>query len=675
MQRQRADEHAHRANTVADDARTSELATLARTLPASRVDLALLLGLESRRRQASIETDGALETALAHTPPGLERVLRLDSPTLSASVAPDGRLLAVPRSDGSVRVLSLPALEVVRVLRGRNAPAAVARFSDDGSQLVVGGVGGLVHVWNVATGRLEGKPLRTRSGFAFGFVDPAEPTRVFTVTADGKNGKVRLWDRRDPEQPRDVGRAYRFDVERGQLPVAAISGDGSLLAAGSTRRAAPGTTTIFDVQTHAALHQLAGPPGLFLAGTHTLTTAQSEQIMFWDAASGRPDREPITGFNKATTEQSVSVDGRLLAVRDQDRGIRVFDIQSRTQVGAPLGLETGDIPIGFVADGRLLTSGSGVVGIWRLGVTAPPFTVGLSGYPPGRATIGKVIPGSNDVITVAWCAAVCLEPLLRWDSSTGAAQGPVVNGEARAFFSTSPDGRYLVAPRLSAELGFGNWNLETGERLAVFGDAATLPALAYWSPSGDTVATGSNNERFIVVWDLSNPSHPVRRHELKLGGRPPPRIDDFVVIPYWSWDGRLIAAVDQGRDDQVMVFDVDSGRKIWTSPRLTASARPPSRPTAERSPSYRPIVALPRARSPSGRSETGIEPAPSCSPVPEVSAPSSSAAAKCSSPPATSLEVPGPATRLPRPVPSSGTPRPSTPSANPCCSGRRDRCS
>ena len=39
-------------------------------------------------------------------------------------------------------------------------------------------------------------------------------------------------------------------------------------------------------------------------------------------------------------------------------------------------------------------------------------------------------------------------------------------------------------------------------------------------------------------------------------------------IPYWSEDGRLIAAVDQERDDQVTVFDVDSGRKLWSSPPL-----------------------------------------------------------------------------------------------------------
>jgi WD40 repeat protein len=83
------------------------------------------------------------------------------------------------------------------------------------------------------------------------------------------------------------------------------------------------------------------------------------------------------------------------------------------------------------------------------------------------------------------------------------------------------------------------------------------------------VATGSVNERFVVLWDLSIPRHPVRLRELDLGGEPPPGINDFVVIPYWSENGRLVAAVDQGRDDQVTVFDVDSGRRLWSSPLLS----------------------------------------------------------------------------------------------------------
>jgi hypothetical protein len=63
----------------------------------------------------SAETEGALQAALVHTPPGLERVIRLDSPALRPDVDVEGGLVAVPRQDGTVRLLSLKSFEEVRM--------------------------------------------------------------------------------------------------------------------------------------------------------------------------------------------------------------------------------------------------------------------------------------------------------------------------------------------------------------------------------------------------------------------------------------------------------------------------------------------------------------------------------------------------------------------------------
>ena len=113
------------------------------------------------------------------------------------------------------------------------------------------------------------------------------------------------------------------------------------------------------------------------------------------------------------------------------------------------------------------------------------------------------------------------------------------------------------------------WNLDTSERVAAFGDTGNLPLLASWSPAGDVVVTGAANEWSLVLWDLSDERQPVRLRELALAGSPPPGVSDFVVIPYWSDDGRMIAAVEQARDDRmVTVFDVASGRTLWESPPL-----------------------------------------------------------------------------------------------------------
>ena len=133
-------------------------------------------------------------------------------------------------------------------------------------------------------------------------------------------------------------------------------------------------------------------------------------------------------FNFAARAIAFTPDGTRLAALDSDGGIRVFDLASRSQVGVPLGLDTRDRPVGFLADGRLLTTGGGTLGIWRVGVVDPPFAVGLrGGYdaaedPQVRTVRGNFVPGTDDVITEAWLArpGVPGGALLRWDASTGA---------------------------------------------------------------------------------------------------------------------------------------------------------------------------------------------------------------------------------------------------------------
>src|SRR5262249_31753297 len=83
--RHEADSQAELAQAAARAAQSSRLATLARTLDRDQIDAALLLGVAGYRAQPSIETEGSLETALVHTPAGLERVVRFGSPAFYPS--------------------------------------------------------------------------------------------------------------------------------------------------------------------------------------------------------------------------------------------------------------------------------------------------------------------------------------------------------------------------------------------------------------------------------------------------------------------------------------------------------------------------------------------------------------------------------------------------------------
>jgi DNA-binding SARP family transcriptional activator/WD40 repeat protein len=574
VEQHRANQHADRATEIARTAQISNLVALARSLPASRIDLALLLGLEAYRLDPTVETEGALQEALARTPPGLERVIRLDSPTVHPAIDPTGRLIALPRADGDVRVSEWPSLVEVRTFEGRDSPAEVAVFSRDGRHLVIGGGGGPVDVWDVTTGRRSGAPVSPEGEAGFGFfvgADPADTSLLATVGATSTAGQVVLWDRRDVDRPYPVGSPLRFELGNRDIPFAAVSDDGTLLAAGGI---AGGTTSVWDVRTRELLHELPGAPGVFVPGTHTLTTAQGDRIVLWDARSGTQDGEPLTDaggdddpYILGGGPHKISDDGRLLAALDWS-GTRVFDLKERRQVGPLLRLGSSNLPISFLPDGRLLTSGAEALGVWRYGTNDPPYAMTLAGH--SGETDGQLIAGTHDALTTG------MEDhrLVRWDLATGASRGTVLAGEAQENSTVSPDGSYIAAPTFG-ETATGIWDATTGERIATFDGGRGGDQVATWSPSGDRLATTAADDDSVRIWDVTDPRQPALvRHLLVEDATVPSANGSFQG--FFSPDGRQLVAVDApqyipgetSRTSTITMFDIDTGRTLWSERRF-----------------------------------------------------------------------------------------------------------
>lgn len=572
VEQRRANQHADRADEVARAAQISNLATLARSLPASQIDLALLLGVEAHRLEPTGETEGALQAALAHTPPGLERVIRLDSPTVHPALDPTARLIAVPRADGAVRVSSWPSLTEVRTLEGRDSPAEVAVFSRDGSHLVVGGGGGPIDIWNVTSGRRSGAPVNPegepQSGFFVGS-DPADTSLLATVSATSTGGELVLWDRRDVDRPHPIGQPLRFELGNRDIPFAATSDDGTLLAAGGIFGLTT-STSVWDVRTRALLHELPGAAGRFVPGTHTLTTAQGDRIVLWDARSGTQDGDPLTDPGRdgdpyllGGGPYKFSDDGRLLAALDFS-GVRVFDLNERRQTGALVGVGTGELPISFLPDGRLLTSGAQALGVWQLGTTDPPYAMTLAGHT--GETDGQLIAGTHDALTTGMDD----HRLLRWDLTSGAPRGAVLAGEARENSTVSPDGSYIAAPAID-ETATGIWDTTTGERIATLDGGRGDDQVATWSLAGDLVATTAAADDSVRIWDVTDPRQPALVTRLVVEDATIPAANGSFQ-GFFSPDGRLLAAVDTpqyipgetSKTSTVTMFDIATGRTMWS---------------------------------------------------------------------------------------------------------------
>jgi len=560
------------ARAEALQADVSRLATLARTLPNDQRDLALLLGAQGYQLQPSDVTVGGLQAALVQTPPGLQRVIRYRSATFGPHLDRTGRLLAVPGQDGTVTIYDLATGRTVRTLT-YPSPREWAVFSSDASLVAAGGFDGTIAVWDVRTGKRSGVPLRVGGPIAWPMFDPTNNDRLYAVT--GPVGELTTWDRHDPAHPRPVSPHLCCggpDVYGGSgIPsesdawVITISPNGRLFAGGHLFKG--GTVTVHDARTGALLRSVVGTLGVFGADGVTLPIASEDEVSLYNAVTGQRG----TTFNSAGDFPlaRLSDDGRRIAITQNSGDIAVYDVRSRHVIGAPLNLHAnGAFPVGFLPDGRLVTTGNHEAGIWSIGQALPPIARSMPA--PGDYDWPVFLPGEREIVTRGRDHGM----LLRHDASTGAALGPLLGGRVGPEFAASPDGALLVAPARDGS-GTAIWRSATGDRLGVLPDVPDDAVLA-WSPTGRVVATAAETTTaaiMVQLWDVSDPGHPVRTAVV-----PNVRGRGRSHILLFNHDGGLLE--NSGADDLgVTMIDVNDGRIRWskvvTEPNLFQTAFSP----------------------------------------------------------------------------------------------------
>jgi DNA-binding SARP family transcriptional activator/WD40 repeat protein len=521
----------------------SRLATLARTLPNDQRDLALLLGAEGYQLQPSDESIGGLQAAVVQTAPGLNRIIRYRSATLLPALDPTGRLLAVPGADGTVTITNVATGQVVRTLTYPR-PRQFAAFSGDSKLVAAGGFDGNVVVWDARTGKQSGAPLKVRGAIVWPTFDPTDDARLYAVT---DTRELTAWDRHDPAHPRQIRSPYGFGFQAsGDASAMTVSPDGRLVAVGDLYG---GTVNVLDARTGKPIHDLLGVPGVFGADGVTLPIASGHRITLYNAVTGRP--ESILNTPSDGLLPRLSGDGRRLAVAQSAGDVAVYDVRSGKIVGQRLKLHTNvAFPVGFLPDGRVVTSGTQEAGIWTLGQTLPP--IGRPLPAPGDYDWPAFMPDQREVVTRGRDHG----RLLAHDASTGANLGPLLGRRVGPGFAASPDGNLVVAPAKDHS-GTAIWQTATGERLGVLSHVPDDAALA-WSPTGQLVATGT--PRSVQLWDVRDPAHPLRTaivsgvRGLGIWMRP---------ILTFSRDGSLLQK-SAGDDNGMTVIDVKSRRILWS---------------------------------------------------------------------------------------------------------------
>ena len=109
-------------------------------------------------------------------------------------------------------------------------------------------------------------------------------------------------------------------------------------------------------------------------GTRIASGSRDKTVRLWDAATGQPVGQPLTGHTDAVSSVAFSPDGTRIASGSADNTVRLWDAATGQPVGQPLTGHTDAVSsVAFSPDGTRIASGSAdnTVRLWDAATGQP----------------------------------------------------------------------------------------------------------------------------------------------------------------------------------------------------------------------------------------------------------------------------------------------------------------
>jgi WD40 repeat protein len=577
-QQQQAQDQAHRAEREARLATARALGAQALASLDDRLDLALLLSMESFQLEETLTSGTTLLAGLFHSPHLTTFLHGHINEVLSIAFSPDGKVLASAGSDNTIRLWDVATGQLIgQPLTGHTNWVNSVAFSPDGKILASGSADATIRLWDTSTmlsaNAATGQPaVDVLTGHMSG-VESVVFSPDGTILASGSGDHtIRLWDvvTREP-----IGEPLTGHAEG--VRSLAFSPDGTILASGSLDN----SIRLWDVATGEPIGQpLIGhtnwvnsvafsPNGKMLA-----SGSFDRSIRLWDVERHQPFASPLSGHTNGVYSVAFSPDGQKLISGSQDRTLRLWDVATGEPIGEPFtGHSHWVWSVAFSPDGQTLASGGGDGTVILWSVTArQPLSRRLGDYPDTPYSRTQWVLGvafSPDGKTVA--AASSDHTLRLWDVATHQPIGQPLIGHTDRVSSVafSPDGEILASG--SADATIILWDMATSQPIGqpLTGHTNWVYSIAF-SPDGQTLASGAWDHT-VRLWDIST--------MLSAGvamGQPTVRLltghDDPVRSVAFSPDGKTLASGSCGqleldqyvcdKPGEIRLWDVATGQPI-----------------------------------------------------------------------------------------------------------------
>jgi WD40 repeat protein len=278
-----------------------------------------------------------------------------------------------------------------------------------------------------------------------------------------------------------------------------------------------------------------------------VTGSDDKTVHLWDAKTGQPIGQPLSGHTDAVFSVAFSPDGQKIVSGSDDKTVRLWDAKTGKPIGQPLSGHTDAVfSVAFSPDGQKIVSGSfdNTVRLWDA-KTGQPIGQPLSGHTAGVFSVA-FSPDGQKIVSGSFDNTVRL-----WDAKTGQPIGQPLSRHTSWVRSVafSPDGQKIVSGSFDNTVRL--WDAKTGQPIGqpLSGHTSVVSSVAF-SPDGQKIVSGSV-DKTVRLWDAKT-GQPI--------GQPLSGHTSVVISVAFSPDGQKL--VSGSYDKTVRLWDAKTGQPI-----------------------------------------------------------------------------------------------------------------